>query len=226
MSRTIKEAFSSIKADEEMKAATKKVLLEELDASSSKGGKFQTFLHGKPAFYRAIAGTLILVLIAAGSMHMYERRAEAAYLTMEGPVQIGLSVNGKNSVISAEGLNDEGDHVISQVEVTGMDYEEALKTIMSSSAYEQCQGGKAKVSVSCHDEEQSAAMQESADETCHAYGKHYKTHHQEDREDVSREYDESSDSQEESTDQPSGSDSSSSEEHHHKNRERHHKNES
>ncbi len=96
---------------------------------------------------------------------------------MEGPVEIGLSVNGKETVISAEGLNEDGESIISQVDVTGMHYQEALQAIMETDSYQECQGDKAKVKVSCHDDEQEADMQQSANEACHSYGQQYREHH-------------------------------------------------
>ena len=136
--------------DEQMKEKTKETLIAQLDSCSKRR------FYQRPVFYRTLAGALLLVLVFAGSMRAYEIKAEAAYITMEGPVEIGLSVNGKETVISAEGLNEDGESIISQVDVTGMHYQEALQAIMETDSYQECQGDKAKVKVSCHDDEQEA----------------------------------------------------------------------
>ena len=95
MSRKIRDAFDSVKADEQMKEKTKETLIAQLDSCSKRR------FYQRPVFYRTLAGALLLVLVFAGSMRAYEIKAEAAYITMEGPVEIGLSVNGKETVISA-----------------------------------------------------------------------------------------------------------------------------
>lgn len=171
MSRKIRDAFDSVKADEQMKEKTKETLIAQLDSCSKRR------FYQRPVFYRTLAGALLLVLVFAGSMRAYEIKAEAAYITMEGLVEIGLSVNGKETVISAEGLNEDGESIISQVDVTGMHYQEALQAIMETDSYQECQGDKAKVKVSCHDDEQEADMQQSANEACHSYGQQYREHH-------------------------------------------------
>ena len=171
MSRKIRDAFDSVKADEQMKEKTKETLIAQLDSCSKRR------FYQRPVFYRTLAGALLWVLVFAGSMRAYEIKAEAAYITMEGPVEIGLSVNGKETVISAEGLNEDGESIISQVDVTGMHYQEALQAIMETDSYQECQGDKANVKVSCHDDEQEADMQQSANEACHSYGQQYREHH-------------------------------------------------
>lgn len=176
MSRTIRDAFDSVKADEQMKKRTKEALIAQLEPCSKRR------LYQRPVFYRTLAGALLLILVFAGSMRAYEIKAEAAYITMEGPVEIGLSVNGKDTVISAEGLNKDGESIVSQVDVTGMHYQEALQTIMENDSYQECQGGKSKVKVSCHNDEQEADMQQSADQACHSYGQQYRRHHSQEHE--------------------------------------------
>lgn len=173
MSRKIRDAFDSVKADKQMKEKTKETLIAQLEHCSKRR------FYQRPVFYRTLAGTLLLVLVFAGSMKAYEIKAEAAYITMEGPVEIGLSVNGKDTVISAEGLNEDGESVVSQVDVTGMHYQEALQAIMETDSYQECQGGKAKVKVSCSNDKQEADMQQSANEACHSYGQQYREHHSE-----------------------------------------------
>ena len=86
MSRKIRDAFDSVKADEQMKEKTKETLIAQLDSCSKRR------FYQRPVFYRTLAGALLLVLVFAGSMRAYEIKAEAAYITMEGPVEIGLSV--------------------------------------------------------------------------------------------------------------------------------------
>ena len=140
-----------------MKEKTKETLIAQLDSCSKRR------FYQRPVFYRTLAGALLLVLVFAGSMRAYEIKAESAYITMEGPVEIGLSVNVKETVISAEGLNEDGESIISQVDVTGMHYQEALQAIMETDSY--------------HDDEQEADMQQSANEACHSYGQQYREHH-------------------------------------------------
>lgn len=176
MSRKIKDAFEPIKADRQMKERTKEYLLAESERRRKKS------FWQRPVFYRTAAGVLLLVLIFAVSMKKYEVQAEAAYITMEGPVQIGLSVNEENAVVSVEGLNSDGETVVSQVDVTGMHYEEALQKIMDTETYQQCQGERAKIKVSSHDEEQETVMQQTVTKTCHAYGQQYREHHREENE--------------------------------------------
>lgn len=171
MSRKIRDAFDSVKADEQMKEKTKENLITRLEHCSKRR------FYQRPVFYRTFAGVLLLVLVFAGSMRAYEIKAEAAYITMEGPVEIGLSVNGRDTVISAKGLNAHGENIVSQVDVTGMHYQEALEAIMETDSYQECQGDRAKVKVSCHDDKQEVDMQQSADEACHSYGKQYREHH-------------------------------------------------
>lgn len=173
MSRKIKDAFDSVKADEQMKEVTKERLIGELEHHRTR------HIYQRPVFYRTLAGVLLLALVFVGSMKRYEVKAEAAYITMEGPVQIGLSVNGEDAVLFAEGLNAHGENLVSLVDVAGMDYQEALQAIMDTDYYRECQGERAKVKVSCHDEEQEESMQQSADEACHAYGQEYREHHSE-----------------------------------------------
>lgn len=175
MSQKIRDAFDSVKADAQMKEKVKQMLGDEAEIKSEhKAGRR---VYQRPAFYRALAGVMILILVFVGGLNLYEVKAEAAYITMEGPVQICLSVNGKDEVIKAEGLNAEGETVISQVDVSGMHYQEALAAIMDTDSYQECQGEKAKAKVSCHDDAQAAAMQQTVDQTCHSYGQEYREHH-------------------------------------------------
>lgn len=181
MSGKIRDAFDSVKADEQMKNKTKETLTAQMGRCSK-----HCFCQ-KQKFYRMLAGAMLLILVSAAGMRFYEIRSEAAYITMEGPVEIGISVNGKEAVISAEGLNADGESVVSQVDVTGMHYQEALHTIMATDFYQECQGGKVKVKVSCHDDKQEADMQQNTDETCHSYGRQYLEHHGQEHEDETEE---------------------------------------
>ena len=171
MRQKIRDAFDSVKADEQMKEKVKQTFRVEAER------EVRHHFYHRPFFFRMLAAVMILFLIFVGSINVYEVRAEAAYITMEGPVQICLSLNGKDKVIKAEGLNAEGETVVSQVDVSGMHYQEALAVIMDIDSYQECQGEKAKIKVSCHDDEKEETLQQSVNKTCHSYGQEYREHH-------------------------------------------------
>ncbi|MCR2023425.1 hypothetical protein NSB04_27530, partial [Blautia pseudococcoides] len=66
MSRKIRDAFDSVKADKQMKEKTKENLTAQLEHCSKRR------FYQRPVFYRTLAGALLLVLVFAGSMKAYE----------------------------------------------------------------------------------------------------------------------------------------------------------
>lgn len=164
MSTRIKEAFDSVHADEQMKQQTKTALAESLAGHAGIPRRRRTVV------YRVCAAMVVLILVVSLSVQQYTLRAEAAYITVEGQAGIGLSLNRKNKVITAEGLSVAGEGVLSEVEIEGLDYQEALKEILSCRAYQEIQDDQIQVSVDCHDQDVKEQLKQSADEVCSQYG--------------------------------------------------------
>ena len=169
MSLKIKEAFEPVRADEEMKEATKKLLRNTHQRHPGRPPRFWWFKILKPA-----AAVMILAVVLMGSIKVYDIEAEAAYITMDGDVQIGLSVDQNEQVIAAEGLNEKGDSVLEEVAVEGVNYQEAFERIMTCDAYRQTQDTEVQISVSSHDEAYQESLQSGAEETCHQYQRRYR----------------------------------------------------
>lgn len=127
MDNRIKEAFDPIQAPERLKRKTKAALRKK------------TFDYGRntlrmQAHRRRLAGTmlsLVLVLSAAGVWFM-----PAASIAVDINPSMELKVNALDRVISLEGKNSDGVAVVKGIDVTGMEYDDAMQRLLLSQGLE------------------------------------------------------------------------------------------
>lgn len=111
----LQKAFDEIGASEELKIST---------LAKCKEKKIVNHIPG------AIAACLALIMALGGINIFHLSKAEAAYISIDVNPSIGLSLNKFKRVISADAYNDEGREIISELDLNGNQYSEAVDSIL------------------------------------------------------------------------------------------------
>ena len=127
MDNQIREAFDAIQSPERLKRKTKAALRKK------------TFDYGRNLYRlrahrrRLATGLLALVLMlsAAGVWFL-----PATSIAVDINPSLELKVNALDRVISLEGKNADGEAVVKNIDVTGMEYDDAMQRILLSSGLE------------------------------------------------------------------------------------------
>lgn len=127
MDNQIKEAFDSIQAQERLKRATKAALRKK------------TFDYGRNVLrlrqhrHRLAAGLLSLtLLLSAGGLWFLP----AASISVDINPSMELKVNALDRVIALEGRNSDGAAVVKDLDVVGMEYDDAMQRLLLSEGLE------------------------------------------------------------------------------------------
>lgn len=127
MDNQIREAFDAIQSPERLKRKTKAALRKK------------TFDYGRNLYRlrahrrRLATGllSLVLMLSAAGVWFL-----PATSIAVDINPSLELKVNALDRVISLEGKNADGEAVVKNIDVTGMEYDDAMQRILLSSGLE------------------------------------------------------------------------------------------
>lgn len=147
------------------------VLKEELKSNL----KMKTYNKGKSPYLKWVLSCVAIILVVSIVFNRSENVVDAAQLTLEGQVQLTLTIDEENKVIEVIGLNDEGQEVIEAVDVKGMEYTRAINEIVNCIPYQKHQQDKTSFSVKCHDQNRRNELMEKATKACRG---HQNRHHQ------------------------------------------------
>lgn len=121
MSNHIKQAFNSIHADENLKDSTRKSLLKYMEKSQQKN---------KIHWQRFVALPICAVLICAISFGLISYNTQVCAISIDINPSVELGINPYNRVISAKGINSDGEKLIASVGVNNKSYEDAVNEIV------------------------------------------------------------------------------------------------
>lgn len=161
MADRIYDAFDRIKASEKIKASTRQMIKKE--AEKERGPALFT---GK---ILAVCASLFVVLGLGGFYGV--SNYPVSYVSIDVNPSIELSLNCWDRVISATAYNNEGVRILNAVSVKGMQFENALETIVESEAMVQYLNSDADMTVTIATGSQSRQMQIS--ESVNNCGSHH-----------------------------------------------------
>lgn len=161
MADKIYDAFDSIKASEKIKSSTRQMIKKE-------AGKGRRQVHFTVKMIAACAS--LLVMLGLGGVYGVSVYP-VSYVSIDVNPSIELSLNCWDRVISATAYNEEGVGVLDAVSVKGMQFENALETIVGSEAMAQYLNSGADMTIAIATDSQVREMQLS--ESIDNCGSHY-----------------------------------------------------
>lgn len=121
MNEKLKEAFGQIKAEKELKSKTKDFIFQR-----TKG-----YTRGKIVNYKRLSAAFVcMAFLLMGGYWLYF--APTVQISIDINPSMELGVNRFNRVISIESYNDDGQELISDLDLKFMNYSEAVNQIMES----------------------------------------------------------------------------------------------
>lgn len=135
MNTRIKSALNQIKAEDTLLTETEEYLREVLTKEqNSKGIKFS---KDKLFFMKKMAIAIVFIIVfLSGSTGAYAYyKTPVSYLSLDINPSIELGVNAFYKVVKVEGYNDDGEKMLEGIDVTGLNVEEAVKTLVETATY-------------------------------------------------------------------------------------------
>lgn len=143
----IREAFETVKADDRLKnsaleAVRNKIYEENLkdEKAKSRGagnkrqgvGIFSGTGYGRKILYGAAA--FCALIFAVGIFGFYSAyTSPSSYVSIDINPSMELTLNRFNIVIDAKGYNDDGEKALESIELSGMNYTDAIEKLLESS---------------------------------------------------------------------------------------------
>ena len=128
MSNNIRDAFDSIRADEELKESTMQYLsLQRAENRQS---------PRSPLFRKLAAAACALLLVMAGYGGYSWVQTPVSYVSIDVNPSIELALNRLDQVLSVTAFNEEGAKIIRGLPLKGKKYTDAISLLMESSAME------------------------------------------------------------------------------------------
>lgn len=129
MQDRIKAAFSGVRAEEALKANTRRFLAE----------KTRNYGAGRALPYRRLAPVLAcLLLLAMGLGGYWTYFLPTSYISVDVNPSIELGINRFDKVVSVAGYNPDGEALAAALDIKYMDYTAALEQVLSSEAVTAC----------------------------------------------------------------------------------------
>ncbi len=130
MEDNMRKAFDAIRAEDALKQTTLSHLKEKVFDPTPKSKKIFNTL--KPRFYARmiVATSLVVLLLFVGSFSYNSYFTAYAYVDIDINPSIGLSLNQFDRVISVSAYNDEGQDIVSAVDLEHKTYEDATKLLV------------------------------------------------------------------------------------------------
>ena len=137
MNEKWKSAFDQIHAEEALKDHTKEYLSEKIYNRRS---------ASHPVFRRAavLAAGLVLLFFIGGTWIFM---TPTAYISIDINPSLELGINRFDRIVSVDGYNEDGDDLAESLNITFMDYSDALDEILSSQSIEDYLSGDALMSL-------------------------------------------------------------------------------
>lgn len=191
----IRDAFDAIHAEDALKERTLEAVRAQAagEKDGEKDGEKRGLLarHGARrqaqvvTLWRrlAVAACLVVALVAAGG---WAWLTPTATISVDVNPSVELGINRFDRVVSARGVNDDGRALLSEVDVWGATYDEAVDRLLASSNVSTllAEGGQAEVTVVDQGDSDQCARLLAGVEACAS--EHENTHcHGADEDDVS-----------------------------------------
>ena len=119
----IRDAFGQIHATDKMKRSVSEYLSGKEQKTVKSSFRFRPY---------ALASACALLLIVAGVGNWYFWEMPVAYVSVDVNPSVELTLNRRNRVTDAEGLNQDGEAVLEHVQLEGKDYLEAVELLIES----------------------------------------------------------------------------------------------
>lgn len=129
MLNKIQEAFETVKADEKLKASAMEAVRKKLGGEE----KSKSIFGRRIAYGAAVLCTLVLAVGIFGFYSVYT--SPVSYVSIDINPSIELVLNRFNRVIETNAYNDDGTEITEAVDVSNMDYEEAIEKIIASEEF-------------------------------------------------------------------------------------------
>lgn len=160
----LSEAYDSVRLPDDVRAQT----LAAIEAARCGAPVTVAASRRRPQRLLALAACLLLVLAGIGGFGAFRAYGTpAAYVDISVNPAIQLTVNASGTVISAEGLNEDGKSVLATVNVAHCSYGEAMDAIMTSAIFLSYinKDSLIDVSIASDDEQLGTALAEQTDAT-------------------------------------------------------------
>ena len=123
MEQQLKQAFDAIQTTERLRRTTKAALRKKTFDYGRNVLRLRQYRH------RLAACALSAVLVVSGAGLWF---VPSASISVEINPSIELKVNALDRVISLEGRNSDGKELVKDIDVTGMEYDDAMQRILLS----------------------------------------------------------------------------------------------
>lgn len=127
LNERIRKAFDAVHAEEELKESTRRSVMRQLER------RRRPWLS-MPRIATVL--TVLILMIGLGGYFSYF--TEASVISVDINPSIELSVNVYGRVISATGINEDGEALLADVSVDHMDYADAIADLLNSEAVKIC----------------------------------------------------------------------------------------
>lgn len=129
----IQGAFEAIKADDKLKNAAMESVRTRIKAESEKREKKNPFFGKRLAYGAAFCCALILAVGIFGFYSVYT--SPVSYVSIDINPSIELVLNRFNVVIETNAYNDDGLKITEAVDVSNMNYEDAIDKLLGSEQF-------------------------------------------------------------------------------------------
>jgi hypothetical protein len=129
-----KTALNQIKAEDELVNKTEMYLRETL--TKKQNLKIINFTNDRLFSMKKLAMVAALIIVfLSGSTGAYAYyKTPVSYLSLDINPSVELGVNAFNKVVKVEGYNDDGEKILTGIDVTGLSVEEAIKNLIASAS--------------------------------------------------------------------------------------------
>ena len=151
MNERIRKAFDAVHAEEELKESTRRSVMRKLER------RRRPWLS-MPRIVTAL--TVLILMIGLGGYFSYF--TEASVISVDIDPSIELSINIYGRIISATGINDDGEALLADVRVDHMDYADAITDLLNSEAVQALleDGEQPEITVVCGSMQRARAMED------------------------------------------------------------------
>ena len=129
----LKEAFDSVRAEEELKSATRDFVLQKVRERQQRTGWSAPAYRG---LVPALACFLLVAAAALGGWRLYF--TPTSVISIDINPSIELEVNRFDRVISVRGWNDDGEALAAGLDVDFMEYTQAVEQVLATPIVTDC----------------------------------------------------------------------------------------
>lgn len=170
LNERIRKAFDAVHAEEELKESTRRSVMRQLER------RHRPWLS-TPRIVKVL--TVLILMIGLGGYFSYF--TEASVISVDIDPSIELSVNIYGRVISATGINEDGEALLADVSVDHMDYADAIADLLNSEAVQALleDGEQPEITVVCGSMQRARAMEDCLSQRVSSASIHCSENHHE-----------------------------------------------